>query len=75
LIGEFRKLTAQFEKAVIGAFQPTKPDKIAQFRQLIDDSKATNLWNGIEDHGHNRILHLGLSVRPRLSYVYAALFV
>ncbi|MGA9928594.1 MAG: hypothetical protein WCF01_01820 [Nitrososphaeraceae archaeon] len=34
MIGEFRKLTAQFEKAVIGAVQPTKPDKIAQFRQL-----------------------------------------
>jgi hypothetical protein len=33
-IGEFQKLTAQFEKAVIGAVNPPEPDKIAHFRQL-----------------------------------------
>jgi hypothetical protein len=32
--GEFLKLTAQFEKAIIGAVSPPDPDKIAQFRQL-----------------------------------------
>lgn len=34
MIGGFQKLTVQFEKAAIGTVQPTKPDKIAQFRQL-----------------------------------------
>ena len=29
----FQKLTAQFEKAVIGATQPPEPEKIGQFRQ------------------------------------------
>jgi hypothetical protein len=33
-IGEFQKLTAQFEKAVISSVNPPEPDKIAQFRQL-----------------------------------------
>jgi hypothetical protein len=33
-IGDFQKLTAQFEKAVIGAVNPPEPDKVAQFRQL-----------------------------------------
>jgi hypothetical protein len=34
------KLTAQFEKAVIGATQPPDPDKIAQFRQLTGQFKS-----------------------------------
>jgi hypothetical protein len=33
-IGDFQKLTAQFEKAVIGAVSPPEPEKIGKFRQL-----------------------------------------
>jgi hypothetical protein len=38
--GEFLKLTAQFEKAVIGAVNPPEPEKIAQFRQLTGQFKS-----------------------------------
>jgi hypothetical protein len=38
--GLFLKLTAQFEKAVIGAVQPPEPDKIGQFRQLTGQFKS-----------------------------------
>ena len=33
-IEDFQKLTAQFEKAVIGSVNPPEPDKIGKFRQL-----------------------------------------
>ncbi|MGA9909827.1 MAG: hypothetical protein WBP84_06425 [Nitrososphaeraceae archaeon] len=36
--GAFLKLTAQFEKAVIGATAPPEPEKIGQFRQLTGQS-------------------------------------
>jgi hypothetical protein len=38
--GAFLELTAQFEKAVIGAQTPPEPDKIAQFRQLTGQFKS-----------------------------------
>jgi hypothetical protein len=43
---EFLKLTAQFEKAVIGAVQPPEPDKTAQFRQLTGQWK-TDVINAV----------------------------
>jgi hypothetical protein len=42
-IGEFQKLTAQFEKAVIGAQNPPEPEKIAQFRQLTGQWKSDDI--------------------------------
>jgi hypothetical protein len=39
-ITDFLKLTAQFEKGVIGAVSPPEPDKIAQFRQLTGQWKS-----------------------------------
>jgi hypothetical protein len=38
--GAFLKLTAQFEKAVIGAVSPPEPEKIGQFRQLTGQWKS-----------------------------------
>jgi hypothetical protein len=38
--GLFLKLTAQFERAVIGAVTPPEPDKIGQFRQLTGQWKS-----------------------------------
>ena len=39
-ITDFLKLTAQFEKAVIGFQSPPDPDKIGQFRQLTGQFKT-----------------------------------
>jgi hypothetical protein len=39
-IADFLRLTAQFEKAFIGAVSPPDPDKIAQFRQLTGQWKS-----------------------------------
>lgn len=44
--GEFLKVTAQFEKAVISATAPPEPEKIAQFRQLTGQWK-TNVINAV----------------------------
>jgi len=44
--GEFLKLTAQFEKAVIGAVAPPEGDKMAQFRQLTGQWK-TDVINAV----------------------------
>jgi hypothetical protein len=38
--GAFLKLTAQIEKAVIGANDPPEPEKIGQFRQLTGQWKS-----------------------------------
>ena len=39
-ITDFLKLTAQFEKAIIGAQNPPEPEKIGQFRQLTGQWKS-----------------------------------
>ena len=45
-ITDFLKLTAQFEKAVIGFQSPPDPDKIGQFRQLTGQFK-TDVINAV----------------------------
>ena len=45
-ITDFLKLTAQFEKAVIGFQSPPYPDKIGQFRQLTGQFK-TDVINAV----------------------------
>lgn len=44
--GEFLKVTAKFEKAIIGAISPPEPEKIAQFRQLTGQLK-TDVINAV----------------------------
>ena len=39
-IADFLRLTAQFEKAVIGAQNPPEPEKVGQFRQLTGQWKS-----------------------------------
>ena len=41
--GAFLKLTAQFEKAVIGATAPPEPEKIGQFKQLTGQWKSDDI--------------------------------
>ena len=45
-ITDFLKLTAQFEKAVIGFQSPPEPEKIGQFRQLTGQFK-TDVINAV----------------------------
>ena len=68
--GAFLKLTAQFEKAVIGATAPPEPDKIPEFHKVYTDGVSRIFLGGpdtnpelLQDYGQNVFQIFGLGPR------------